>query len=75
MNFASSMKTNKNSVIFSSLKWMEDLIDKAFIDNMHLSRMYMESNIGYFDNINILIEHLQGACGEIHLSQWEMKVL
>ena len=62
MELASSMKTEENAVVVSSLiKRGDSLNEKASTVNMHLSRMCMESNIDYLDNSNILLEHLQGG--------------
>ena len=61
MELASSMKTEENAVVVSSLiKRGDSLNEKASTVNMHLSRMCMESNIDYLDNSNTLLEQLQG---------------
>ena len=72
MELASSMKNNDNHVVVSSIIVRGDnLNEKAAEVNSHLLRMCEESNIGYKDNGNILLEHIQrgGKFGGIHLNE------
>ena len=72
MELASSMKNNDNHVVVSSIIVRGDnLNEKAADVNSHLLRMCNESNIGFKDNGNISLEHIQrgGKFGGIHLNE------
>ena len=72
IELASSMKTNENNVVVSSIIIRGDNFNgKAADVNVHLARMCDESNIGFLDNSNILLDHIQrgGKFGGIHLNE------
>ena len=66
------MKNNDNHVVVSSIIVRGDnLNEKAADVNSHLLRMCNESNIGFKDNSNISLEHIQrgGKFGGINLNE------
>ena len=71
MELASSIKNNNNHFIVSSIILRGDNLNKKAADvSSHLLRMFQESNIGFLENSDILLQHIQMGVkfGGIHLN-------